>query len=451
MAHRRLDLDPIALPRALAALRGAGLGQLAWLDGDGSEGLGRFSYVGVGRARALTDWREVRAWLDALRPAADPQEPDAVRTAPACTLALAYDLAWSMPIGLRRAPRLMRAPDAPGAWVLAHEATLALDHATGERWLVADDDAMLDRVEAALAGAPHLASPRDGERDRAAASLGGIEAEPRAVHRRAIERVLEDIGAGDVYQVNLARRFTATLEGDPLALAMAMREASPVPLGVYLEGPPGSDAALVCRTMERFLALDASSRRLETRPIKGTRPRETGEDARASASLLADEKERAEHAMIVDLMRNDLGRVAEAGSVGVREAMRVEPYARLSHLVSVVEARMRADVSLAELLLATFPPGSVTGAPKLAAIEHIERLERFPRGFYTGAVGHVARDGSLALAVAIRTAHITGGEVVYFAGGGIVEASDPEREVDETELKARVLTDAAAILARRHD
>jgi len=128
------------------------------------------------------------------------------------------------------------------------------------------------------------------------------------------------------------------------------------------------------------------------------------------------------------------------------ELFRVEPYARLSHLVSIVEARARRGVGAREILVATFPPGSVTGAPKLAAIEHVERLERFARGFYTGAIGTISADGSLALSVAIRTAHVRGGALEYFAGGGIVEASDPEREVDETELKARVLEDALATL-----
>jgi para-aminobenzoate synthetase component 1 len=436
MAHRRIALDPRELPRMVCALKGAGLGPIAWLDGDGSSPLGRFSYVGVGPTRALRDWAELGAWLGALAPTAG-DEPEVVCAAPAHTLALSYDLAWSMPIGVRRAPRLARSVDAPDAWVLSHEATIAADHERGEVWLLAEDTGALDRIESTLARehTPH-------------ASLGEITSEPRSVHREAIVRALEDIGRGDVYQVNLARRFDASIEGDPLALALAMREASPVPLGLYLEGPVGSGQTLVSRTMERFLSFDARTRQLETRPIKGTRAREAGGDALARDALLADDKERAEHAMIVDLMRNDLGRVAETGSVRVCEAMRVEPYARLSHLVSVVEARARGDVSLAELLLATFPPGSVTGAPKLAAIERIEAYERTPRGFYTGAMGHIARDGSLSLAVAIRTAQIRDREVTYFAGGGIVEASDPEREVDETDLKAKVLLDASDILGR---
>ncbi len=415
MAPRRVELDGNALPGVVAALVRAGR-SVAWLDGDGSLPLGRFSYVGVGTMRVLGSWRQVQAALDAMTPVGDEPWPRA-------TIALGYDLAWSMSIGLRK-PQLL--PRTPEGWLLEHDAMLVVDHEQHEAWTLGDFPLTLEAL-------PH-------------ATLDRIEAEPRAVHRDAIASVLEDIARGDVYQVNLARRFTAHLDGDSLALALAMREASPVPLGAYLRGPNG---ALVARTMERFLSFDARTRQLETRPIKGTRSRASGQDDAAARSLLADEKERAEHAMIVDLMRNDLGRLAVPGSVIVRELMRVEPYARLSHMVSIVEARAKDEHTLSSILEATFPPGSVTGAPKLAAIERIEAYERFARGFYTGAIGHVARDGSLSLAVSIRTAQIRDGEVTYFAGGGIVEASDPDREVDETELKAKVLYDAAEILAAR--
>ena len=319
--------------------------------------------------------------------------------------------------------------------MLEHAMTIAVDHGAGEAWLVAEEQSAIDRFVPLLrlADAPH-------------AVLGEITIGERETHRAAIVCALEDIAAGDLYQVNLARPFMSSLSGAALGLALAMRAASPVPLGAYFEGPPDTHASLIGRSMERFLGFDRSTHRLETRPIKGTRPRERGDDEVARASLLADEKERAEHAMIVDLMRNDLGRLAVPRSVRVREAMRVEPYARLSHLVSIVEARAREGVSLSDILEATFPPGSVTGAPKLAAIERIESLERHARGFYTGAIGHVARDGSLALAVSIRLAQIIGERVTYFAGGGIVEASDPDRECDETELKARVLFDAQRLL-----
>lgn len=435
------------LPRIAAGLAASGH-VASWLDGDGASELGRRSFVSlvVGDTRALRGTTigatEIGALFGGLEGEAAPDDgPELARAAPRATLALAYDLAWAMraSLGLRTTPRLARSDAALLGFVTRHAAVLAVDHHSGRAVVVADDDDAMSLALARLEAARTAVLPH--------AMLSAIEAEPREVHRAAIEIALAEIGRGELYQVNLARRFVAQLEGPPLALALAMREASPVPLGAYLEGPDG--LVLVARTMERFLSFDPVSRRLETRPIKGTKPRGESSDALVATALRQDEKERAEHAMIVDLMRNDLGRLAVPGSVLAKDVMRIEPYARLSHMVSIVEARARDDVSFADVLMATFPPGSVTGTPKLRAIERIEALERFPRGFYTGAVGSVARDGTLSLAVAIRTASIERGVVTYFAGGGIVEASDPSREVDETELKTAVLEDARALLEKR--
>ena len=423
------------LIRLAVALRGRGV---AWLDGDGSPELGARSFLAFDPIETRVVPFGERDPLGALGALEAPRSTAADAAAPRWIGAFAYDLAWSDParFGLRSARRLARADRALVAWLRRYRAIVSVDHATGHAQLTidsgADARAAAVEIERALATGP--------ERLRATASRP--VAEPRAVHRTAIEQALLGIARGDLYQVNLARRWTATLEGEPLALYLAMRAASPVPLGAYLEAPDGS--ALLSRSMERFLSFDARSRAIETRPIKGTVGRSAaGADA---SDLRASDKERAEHAMIVDLMRNDLGRVAETGSVRPRELFRVEPYTGLSHLVSIVDARARPEVGVRDVLAATCPPGSVTGAPKLAAMEHIERLERFARGFYTGSIGTIAADGSLALSVAIRTAHVRGGTVEYFAGGGIVEASDPEREVDETELKANVLQDAIAAL-----
>jgi anthranilate synthase component 1 len=430
------------LPRIAIGL--AASGPVAWLDGDGASQLGRRSFVSLASAETRVlrgseiGARELAHLFDGLEGVLD-EGSELALSAPRATLALAYDLAWAMrsALGLRTPPRLSRSDGALLGFVTRHSAVLAVDHERREALVVADDEGALSHALERLDAARHASIPR--------ATLSAIEAEPRDVHRTAIEGALEDIARGDFYQVNLARRFVAHLDGSPLALALAMREASPVPLGAYLEGPDG--LVLVARTMERFLSFDPRTHRIETRPIKGTKPRATGTDAAVARTLIADEKERAEHAMIVDLMRNDLGRLAVPGSVIAKDVMRVEPYARLSHLVSIVEARANDDVSYGDILLATFPPGSVTGTPKLRAIERIEALERYPRGFYTGAVGSIARSGALSLAVAIRTATVERGLVTYFAGGGIVEASDPAREVDETELKAAVLEDARVLLA----
>jgi anthranilate/para-aminobenzoate synthase component I len=213
-----------------------------------------------------------------------------------------------------------------------------------------------------------------------------------------------------------------------------MRALSPVPFGFYAETPA---CTLLGRSMERFLRYTPRDRRIWTSPIKGTIAHR-GDTAGEAQRLLADPKEHAEHAMVVDLMRNDLSRVSEAGSVQVRELMAVQPFAGLSHLVSTIEGRVRERMGLGALLHEVFPPGSVTGAPKRSATQIIEELELSARGPYTGAVGFVDRSGGLSLAVAIRTAVVLAGEVRYHAGGGIVIDSDPERETQETDLKAQV-------------
>ncbi|MGB5812050.1 MAG: anthranilate synthase component I family protein, partial [Polyangiales bacterium] len=313
-------------------------------------------------------------------------------------------------------------------------ALIAIDHRLDEHWIVGDDEeacrAFMQRLEGHTGGAPDDAQ------------VGQARVDDAELHRQAIQGALRYIARGDVYEVNLARRWSAPYEGNAFELWEAMRDSSHVPLGAFIDG--GDHAVLAC-TMERFLRWNAETRALVTRPIKGTIPRDL-DDARAQSRLRADPKERAEHTMIVDLMRNDLGRVAETGSVRVDAPLSVEPFTGLYHLVSTVSCVTRPDATLKSIVEATFPPGSVTGAPKLRALEIIESLESYPRGAYCGAVGFVDRDGGLSLAVSIRTANVRAGEVQYFAGGGIVEASDPGREVDETNLKARVFLDAVARL-----
>jgi anthranilate/para-aminobenzoate synthase component I len=334
-----------------------------------------------------------------------------------------------------RLQRLSRPAERPLLCFARYDALFAFDHVHGRAFVVGDDEGacerLLARVPSGVTVAPH-------------ARVAALERPPAAQHLAAIAAALEHIAAGDIYQVNLARCFSGELQGSPLSLFAALRTASAVPLGCYFDA---GGRVVLARTMERFLRWERGTRALYTRPIKGTIARSGGRDAAEAAALRADAKERAEHAMIVDLMRNDLGRVAELGSVCVPEVMTVEPYAGLSHLVSTVACRTRADAGLHDVMLAAFPPGSVTGTPKLRAIEIIEALEAEPRDAYTGAVGFVDRAGGLSLAVAIRTACVEHGVLRYFAGGGIVEASDPARELAETELKARVLFDALAALA----
>lgn len=420
-----------------AAWRGRGL---AWLDGDGLGIRGRWSFVGcepIAIVEAHADDPDPFTKMRALGESS--ADHPLAGIVPAWIGFVAYDAAWSAArtIGLRRGPRMARERDIPILHFARYDALIALDASAHEAWIVADDDAAMDRMVTRL-------DRLDGRRPHA--RFGPVRAEPVEVHCLAIERALEAIAAGEIYQLNLARHWEAPFGGDPIALFLAMREASPVPFGAYLET---GRQCLLARTMERFLRYDARDRILETRPIKGTIARSGNDDQLEASILRADGKEQAEHAMIVDLMRNDLGRIAELGSVRVVEAMRVEPYAGLFHLVSTVQARAAAGIDLRSILEATFPPGSVTGAPKLRAMEIIEELERVPRGPYCGAIGYVDRSGGLSLAVAIRTAIVDRDRVTYFAGGGVVEASDPVREAAETDLKARVFLDAVDALEHR--
>ncbi|MBX3246752.1 MAG: anthranilate synthase component I family protein [Myxococcales bacterium] len=352
---------------------------------------------------------------------------------------LAYDALWAGALD-GRSPRVgsRHAHERAVMRFGRYDALIGVDHVQGRAWVVADDEAAARRLRVAL----------DAPCPAPSARVEALEVTDAEAHVRAIEEARAAIARGELYQVNLARRWRGRFEGAPLALALAMREASPVPFGFFLhEG----ERAWIARSMERFLAWSPDARGrgvLETRPIKGTVPRDPDDRDDAVDRLRADPKELAEHAMIVDLLRNDLARVAETGSVEVVAPMVVEAYAKLHHLVSTVRCTTREGTRLRHVLAATFPPGSVTGAPKAAAVALIDALEPFARGSYCGAHGYVSRRGALSLSVSIRTAEIEDDEVSYFAGGGIVWPSDARREVAETELKARVFLDAVEALAR---
>ncbi|MGE5181109.1 MAG: chorismate-binding protein, partial [Acidobacteriota bacterium] len=250
-----------------------------------------------------------------------------------------------------------------------------------------------------------------------------------AHHLARVDRIRDYLAAGDAYQVNLARRLVARVAapGDALALYAALAEAAPAPYGALVEA---DGVTLVSGSPERFLATVGD--RVETRPIKGTLRRGAG----GADELARSAKDAAEHLMIVDLERNDLGRIAETGSVRVDELGYVVELPALYHKVSRVSARPRAGVGYAELLRATFPGGSITGAPKLRAMEIIDELEPVRRGPYCGAFGFFGAGGALDLAIAIRVGVLVGHELRVHVGGGIVADSDPAAELAETELKA---------------
>ncbi len=249
-------------------------------------------------------------------------------------------------------------------------------------------------------------------------------------HGRAVAEAIALIQEGGFYVANLCVPFEGTCTGDPITLALAaLRRARP-PYGAHLAL---GTTTLLCLSMERLLARRGP--RLWTEPIKGSVPLGTPRGA-----LTADPKERAEHTMIVDLQRNDLGRVSEAGSVRVTQLMAEEDFPTVRHLVSRVEGQARAGLRLPELLRALLPGGSVTGAPKHAVCDWLARTEAGPRGFYCGALGWILPDGDLDLAMPIRTAQLQGDHLTYWAGGGITRRSEPGREWDELHLKTRALT-----------
>lgn len=254
--------------------------------------------------------------------------------------------------------------------------------------------------------------------------------------RAGVETIRFAIAAGDVYQVNLTRRVTTEGDVDPLDLAERLFEENPAPYAVTLRTP---GLAIVSNSPELFLDVDLAARCARSGPIKGTAPRgATRErDAGLARDLLASEKDAAEHVMIVDLVRHDLGRVAAPGAVRVREMKSLRTFAHLHHLVSVVEADLEAGARLSDVLRAAMPPGSVTGAPKRAALGFIRRLEPVSRGPYCGAIGYVRGNGRAVFNVGIRTLVVRDGSLDLHAGGGIVWDSDPGREWDETETKAR--------------
>jgi len=279
------------------------------------------------------------------------------------------------------------------------------------------------------------------------ASVGPIQANfTRDRYLAAVGRAKAYIAAGDIFQVNLSQRFETTLGVPPAELYRRLRRANPAPFAAYLS-LDADGAAVLSSSPERFLKV--AEDRVETRPIKGTRRRgaTAEEDARLAAELLASAKDSAELTMIVDLERNDLGRVCDYGSVAVTEHKVLEPYASVFHLVSTVEGKLHAGQDLVDLLKATFPGGSITGAPKIRAMQIIDELEPTQRSVYTGSIGYLGLDGAADLNIAIRTILVNGNRAFFQVGGGIVADSDAAAEYQETLDKGQRLFQA---LGGRH-
>ncbi len=276
-----------------------------------------------------------------------------------------------------------------------------------------------------------LASGR-GSKSSGSAPRPNMEKSEFLMMVKAVRKYIE---LGDVYQVNLSQRFDLPFSMEPQELLSRLYEEQPVPFACSLDF---GEFSVVSGSMELFLRKKGD--RVVTRPIKGTRPRGRGN----KKDLLGSEKERAENLMIVDLMRNDLGRVCDFGSVRVNRLFEIEPYSTLYQMVSEVEGRLREGVGVAEIIKATFPPGSVTGAPKRRAMEIINELEPHLRGPYCGVIGFFEPGGDFTLSVAIRVLAASGNIGHLWVGGGITWGSVPELEYDETLVKARAMMSALA-------
>ena len=256
-------------------------------------------------------------------------------------------------------------------------------------------------------------------------------------YREAIERIHAYIQAGDCYQVNFAQRFRACFEGDPWTAYQALRVACPTPFAGYLALPKGD--AVLSLSPERFVKV--SQRQVETRPIKGTRPRgrNSAEDAAFADELMASEKDRAENLMIVDLLRNDLGRTCRIGSVKVPELFRLESYPNVHHLVSAITGELAEGKDALDLIGGSFPGGSITGAPKIRAMQIIEELEPTRRALYCGSLMYLDVRGEMDSSIAIRSLLVKDGQVCCWGGGGIVADSQWQAEYQESLTKVRVL------------
>lgn len=336
-----------------------------------------------------------------------------------------------------------------------YDAVLAWDHRTRRAFVagtgptVAAARAAAGRLLARLRDAGTAEAPPPGprvppprRRTRTTPRAAARPAVPPAAYRRRVAAIVERIRAGDLFQANLSQRFDAPLVGSALDVFASLAARSPAPFLTYLD--VGDGRVVVSASPERFLALEGD--RAETRPMKGTRPRGAtpAADRRHRAALVASVKDRAELAMIVDLARNDLGRTCRPGSVRVVVPRRVERYATVFQGVGVVEGRLARGATGLDLVRGAFPPGSVTGAPKVEAMKVIDALEGEGRGPYCGAVGWLDDGGDLDLAVAIRTVIVAGGRASYRVGGGVTLLSDPEAERVETLTKGAALARALA-------
>jgi anthranilate synthase component 1 len=460
---RELPADLETPTSAYLKLRGRGPSFL--LESvEGGERVARYSFIGVApsrqyvvRGRSIERRTALNTELIRLAPGHDPlhflqAELSPFQTAPRDGLPrfvgglvgyLGYEIVGHFEPKI--APHLF-ASALPDAVFLLADTLAAFDHVRRSLFLIThafDGDVpaaerRLDALEDFLrAPLPSLQSPMTNASSAAQSNLTQPE------YEALVRAAKEHIAAGDIFQVVLSQRLTRTTTASPFGLYRALRRLNPSPYMFFFDfGELGDEPFyLIGASPEMFVRLDAPGRRASLRPIAGTRTRgrAPAEDAALEKELLADPKERAEHVMLVDLARNDLGRVCEYGSIRVRDFFTVERYSHVMHLVSHVEGTLRPGLTAFDLVRAAFPAGTVSGAPKVRAMEIIGGFEPDARGPYSGCVGYFSFDGAMDTCLAIRTLVGRGQTVSVQAGAGIVADSDPQREYEETLNKARAL------------
>ena len=447
---REIPGDLLTPVSAFIALRGRSERAFLLESVVGGERVARYSFVGrdpVSTVEARGGSADLLATLRARLGPGAVEVPGLPRFTGGAVGYLAYDAVRLF----ERVPQRHVPSEAPVASFSFYRSLVAFDHALQRLVLIADAEpgrrAAFEDAQAVLDGLESdLRQPRPAGAGGHAASAQRIDGEgglgDAAGYRDAVSRAQAYIAAGDIYQVVLSRQKAVRCLHDPFNVYRALRMVNPSPYMYFLKD---GTSAIAGASPEMLVRVEG--RHVEMRPIAGTRPRgaTAEEDARLEAELAADPKEQAEHLMLVDLSRNDLGRVCRFNSVSVPELMKVERYSHVSHLVSSVTGELAEGRDALDALVAAFPAGTLSGAPKLRAMEIIDELEPLPRGLYGGAVGYIDLRGNLDFCITIRTLLLQGGRAVVQAGAGIVADSDPAAEQRETEAKAAALVEALAL------
>ncbi len=427
---RTLPADVLTPIGAYLALGKAGASCLLESVEHGGK-LSRYSFIGLDYAATSTFvaspdiYDRIRAFLDAYRPDDESQLGGSL-------VVFAYDAARAI---AHLAPRAYDVPAMPDAFVAVPGTWLVFDHLTHSLvlWGCGQDAAAIDArlaryIVTILSNTPRLAGAV-----RARAPVGVTM--DRGTYLEKVARVKQYVYDGDVYQLQLGIRFDAELEGTPFDLYRALRRRNPSPYMFYVDTEFGQ---LLGASPEFLVRLEGRKARI--RPLAGTRSRGATDelDAAIAAELLANEKERAEHVMLVDLGRNDLGMVCEYGSVRIDELLQIERYSHVMHIVSDVVGRLRPDCDALDLFRAGFPAGTVTGTPKVRAMQLIDELEPVTRGFYAGSIGRWNWNGDFDSCITLRSVHVRAGRAYWQASAGIVADSDPQFEYEEVLHKTRI-------------